>query len=415
MQKNLPLAMPVKPFFTINIHTMPGDATAQLLKYAEVVDVDLDQTNNVNFADTEDYGHRVVVDMSTQALNDYLGWYRAVGEARPKAKLNTAAEADFKAAIESALTTGFVDVDGVTGGLHFGSDNLSTNPDERIRKDGSVSANDLPLAFVLYKLYGNSAVPTLDKIYNLADAHEMLSNETVSTAITEAFKAAEAGALDTMFRDLLASDPHRFFDASGIPAAGMFETNSDVYGSGNWKMVENDTIEVKIKMTFKSKVTRRGVAGAEHNLTATDADATQENQQTVIAPEDYFYVRLQLKALDSAAGGGGQSGGGGGSIPGVTITAVANNGGSTDSEIQALVSGVPITLNAANNYTNEYFPPYHSLIYDHTLDEIQLNGGGPIVMKFESLSPTTYSCYFDLYNRGTVDNGQLVLTVTPAA
>jgi hypothetical protein len=394
---------------------MPGAATAQLLKYAEVVDVDLDQTNDVNFADTEDYGHRVVVEMSTQALNDYLGWYRAVGEARPKAKLNAAAEADFKASIEAALTTGFVDVDGVTGGLHFGSDNLSTNPDERIRKEGSVSANDLPLAFVLYKLYGNSAIATLDKIYNLADAHDMLSNETVSTAITEAFKAAEAGALDTMFRDLLASDPHRFFDASGYPMPGMFETATDVYGSGDWKMVQDDTIEVKIKMMFKSKVTRRGVAGREHNLTATDADAAQENQQTVISPDDYFYVRLQLKAVDGAGGGGDQSGGdGGGGIPGVTVTAVANNGNSTDSEIVGLATAAPITMNSANNYTNEYFPPYHSLVYDYSIDEIQLVGGGPVVMKFESLNATTYSCYFDLYNRGTVDNGQLVLTVAPA-
>ena len=40
---------------------MPGIATPQLLNYAEIVDVDLDATNDVNFADVEDYGHRVVV------------------------------------------------------------------------------------------------------------------------------------------------------------------------------------------------------------------------------------------------------------------------------------------------------------------------------------------------------------------
>ena len=278
---------------------MPGVATPQLLNYAEIVDVDLDSTNDVNFADVEDYGHRVVVQMDVSAMNAYLGWERAVGSARPSAKLTTAQEAAFEAAIDAALSGGFVDIDGVTNGLHFGTANLDTNTDPRLRADG-VSANDLPLCFVLYKLYGSSACVTLDKIYNLEDAHGMLSNATVSTAITESFKAAEAGAVDTMFRDLLAADPHRFFDASGLPMLGIFETNADVSGAGNWKLVADDTLEIKLKMIFHSRVTRRGVAGQEHNLTTTAVEnqaASQANQQTVINPDDFFYVRLQLKAI----------------------------------------------------------------------------------------------------------------------
>ena len=279
---------------------MPGVATPQLLNYAEIVDVDLDATNDVNFADVEDYGHRVVVEMDVSAMNAYLGWERAVGSARPAAKLTVAEEAAFKAAIEAALAGGFVDIDGVTNGLHFGTANLDTNTDPRKRYAQGVGANDLPLCFVLYKLYGSSAATTLDKIYNLEDAHGMLSNETVSTAITESFKAAEAGAVDAMFRDLLAADPHRFFDASGLPMLGIFETNADVSGAGNWKMVADDTLEIKLKMIFHSRVTRRGVAGREHNLTSTateNAAGPQENQQTVINPDDFFYVRLQLKAV----------------------------------------------------------------------------------------------------------------------
>ena len=279
---------------------MPGVATPQLLNYAEIVDVDLDATNDVNFADVEDYGHRVVVEMDVSAMNAYLGWERAVGSARPSAKLTVAQEAAFEAAIDAALAGGFVDVDGVTNGLHFGTANLDTNPDPRKRAAAGVGANDLPLCFVLYKLYGSSACTTLDKIYNLEDAHGMLANATVSTAITESFKAAEAGAVDTMFRDLLAADPHRFFDASGLPMLGIFETNADVSGAGNWKMVADDTLEIKIKMIFHSRVTRRGVAGQEHNLTTTaveDAAASQANQQTLIRPDDFFYVRLQLKAV----------------------------------------------------------------------------------------------------------------------
>jgi hypothetical protein len=277
---------------------MPGVATAQLLTYAEIVDVELDATQDVNFADVEDYGHRVQVEIDVAALNGYLGWERAAGAARPSAKLASAGEAAFKSAVEAALAGGFVDIDGVTGGLHFGTANLDTNTDPRKRAAAGVGANDIPLCFVLYKLYGSSAATTLDKIYNLEDAHGMLSNATVSTAIAASFVAAEAGAVDAMFRDLLAADPHRFFDASGIPEAGIFETNADASGAGTWKMVADDILEIKLKMIFKSKVSRRGVAGREHNLsTPEDAAGPQENQQTVIAPEDYFYVRLQLKAV----------------------------------------------------------------------------------------------------------------------
>ena len=279
---------------------MPGVATPQLLNYAEIVDVDLDATNDVNFADVEDYGHRVQIDVDKSALNNYLRWERAVGSARPAAALDATKESAFKDAIDAGLSKTLIDIDGVTGGLHFGTANLDTNPDPRKRAAG-VSANDIPLCFVLYKLYGSSSVATLDYIYNLADAMGMLSNATVSTAITESFKAQVSGSLDTMFRDLLAADPHRFFDASGIPETGIFETNADVSGAGNWKLTDDDILEIKLKMIFHSRVTRRGVAGREHNITSTateNAAGAQENQQTVINPDDYFYIRLQLKVKD---------------------------------------------------------------------------------------------------------------------
>ena len=275
---------------------MPGQAVAQTLKYAEVVDVDMDATNDVNFADVEDYGHRVVVEISKADLNAYLGWERVTGSARPSAKLTAANEAAVKAAIAAALSSTYVDIDGVIDGLHFSTENMNLNSDARLRAAG-VSANDIPLAFVLYKLYGSSSATTLDTIYNLEDAYGMLASETVSEAIIASFKGAESGAVDSMFRDLLAADPHRFFDASGIPMTGIFETNADVAGSGTWKVTADDIIEVRTKLVFHSKVTRRGIAGREHLLSSADSAASQENQQTVIAPEDYFFVRLQFKAV----------------------------------------------------------------------------------------------------------------------
>jgi hypothetical protein len=414
---------------------MPGVATAQLLTYAEVVDVDLDATNDVNFADVEDYGHRVVVEMNTDALNNYLGWYRAVGEARPKAMLDSTKESAFKAALEAALAGGYVDIDGVTNGLHFGTANLSTNPDPRIRKDGLISANDLPLCFVLYKLYGSSAVATLDNIYNMADAYEMLSNATVATAVTESFKGEVAGALDTMFRDLLAADPHRFFDASGIPAAGIFETRNDAYGSGTWKLVADDTLEVKLKMIFHSRVTRRGVAGREHNLTSTETEnaaGAQENQQTVINPDDYFYVRLQIKSTPAASpGGGGDEGsgsgsgsgsGGGGSSGGVPTTSITFNVSQTtylpaSTDINGFIQKSPITLTAANNweaqisYEDGGWTAYaYTIGYDPSIDEFYTSEGYARLQKYHKVG-SEYVGYFDQYGRESYTAGAVKITV----
>jgi hypothetical protein len=343
---------------------MPGIATPQLLNYAEIVDVDLDATNDVNFADVEDYGHRVVVEMNTAALNNYLGWERAVGSARPHAKLTAANEAAFKGAIEAALAGGFVDIDGVTGGLHFGTANLDTNPDPRKRAAEGVGANDLPLCFVLYKLYGSSAATTLDRIYNLEDAHAMLSNATVATAIAESFKAAEAGAVDTMFRDLLSADPHRFFDASGIPEVGIFETNADISGAGSWKMVADDTLEIKLKMIFHSRVTRRGVAGQEHNLSSTAVEnqaASQANQQTVINPDDYFYVRLQLKSTPEAGAGGGNVAAAYASVVGIRI---ANPSSDIDYVEYVLKDGQSYQ---DGNYTNTRTAGFSSRLFRTTV------------------------------------------------
>jgi hypothetical protein len=274
-----------------------GVPTATMLKYSEIVDVDMAADNDVNFADIEDYGHRVVIGMDKIAMGDYLRWSRAVGAARPSVALDSTKEFAFKGFLETALSTGFVDIDGVTGGLHFGTDVMDLNMDTRLRANVNSSANDIPLAFILYKLYGSSSATTLGQIYNLEDAHGMIDSLSVATAITESFKASVSGSLNTMFLDLLAADPHRFFDVSGVPVTGIFETSTDVQGSGSWNIVNDDIIEVKLKFIFKSKVTRRGIAGGETNITSTDSDAAQNNQQTIINPEDYFYIRLQIKAF----------------------------------------------------------------------------------------------------------------------
>jgi hypothetical protein len=273
-----------------------GVPTPTLLNYSDVVDVNMSSTNDVNFADIDNYGHRVSVSIEKSRLNEIFKWQRAVGAAQPSAKIGVTT--GFRAALIDALSTTYTDIDGVTGGLHFGSANLSTNFDTRLRKDGAISANDIPMAFILYKLYGRSSVTTLGHIFNLQDGHDMLSNATVADAIIASLVEQESAAVNTMFKDLIAADPRRFFNTNGTSVTGIFETNTDVSGNGSWNFTDDDIIEIKTKMVFNSRVSRRGVGGDETDVTETDLTLTQNNQQTIIAPGDFFFIRLQLKAAD---------------------------------------------------------------------------------------------------------------------
>jgi hypothetical protein len=371
---------------------MASVATPQLLNYSEIVDVDLDGTNDVNFADVEDYGHRVMIDVNLAAMNDYLKWERAQDGAYPVASLDSTKESAFKAALDAALSQGFVDIDGVSGGLHFGTTNFDTNPDTRKRINGGISANDIALCFVLYRLYGSSAIETLNNIYNLEDAYGMLSNSTVSTAIVDSFKTNVGGAMKDMLRDLISADPHRFFDASGVPMPGIFEINPDEASSGSWNITENDIIEVKVKFIFQSKVTRRGVAGREHNLTnPEDATGAQENQQTIINPNDYFYVRLQMRAKETApASGTGESQGGGGGEDEPTVSpwggvaAIRSTGNdeglstATDSNNNIyLIANISSSVEISN-FTAQTGGVITPSVY------ATLNGGGVCIIKYSS-------------------------------
>lgn len=260
-------------------------ADPQTLHYSTIVAVDMDQTNGVNLADAAEYGHRLIIDVSLQEMDNYLRWERAPGTDKPSAVLGPAAAATaFEAAVAAGIAAGFDDIDGVAGELHFGSAvTAAENPDPRLRVGGVVSANDIPLAFVLYKLYGSSTVATVGRVYNLEDAHGMLTNQTIIGGITSSFQAEEGGALTTMFRDLLAANPQRFFDGSGNTGPpALFETAQDVSGAGGWGLVAGDTFEIRIRLVFKSQVTRRGAGG--------------QGLQVVINPNDFFYVRLQLRA-----------------------------------------------------------------------------------------------------------------------
>jgi hypothetical protein len=270
----------------------PGyTASPTSMTYPNVINVDL-SNNPVNFADAEADGHRVQVQMAIQDLNLYFKWVRSVGSDRPVGYVTTIP--DFKECLEVSFSDGFTDLDGISTGLTFTSGSIA-NSDNL-----SNSVNDLVMSYVLYKVYGRSTFNTDGKVYNAKDALHMLQNTDVSYAIGTSISSnnAKGQAIDTMFRDLLSSDPVRFFDASGHQVTGLFEINSDVSGNGSWNIVESDTIEIRLNFIFHAPVTRRGIRGKQGPIESISPTEVPF-EQIIIQSGDTFPIRLQIKGTAS--------------------------------------------------------------------------------------------------------------------
>jgi hypothetical protein len=246
-------------------------------------------------------GHRVQIPVSVDDLNMLFVWDRPAGSERPVGHFNAdSPDVSFDTILSNALSKVYTDIDGMTNGLNFSSAILDANTDSRIRKGGNVLANDLVMCYVIYKCYGSSSAPTEGVVYNLQDAHDMLSNGALVSAIHTSMAneevltsnpGADKGSIDAMFRDLLAADPSRFFDAGGRQIPGLFETVVDENARGNWCFVQNDKIEIAVQMRFVNAVTRRSVGEGE--------DSTES---VVIPAGATFKIRLQLVATDTPTG-----------------------------------------------------------------------------------------------------------------
>lgn len=258
--------------------------TATTLKYSPVVSVDL-SANAINFADAELDGHRVQIAVTAANMNTACTWTRAAGSDRPVGSIDSTS---FKNTLEAALSTTYTDLDAIATGLSFSTGVLAN------AENVSNNVNDLIMQYVLFKVYGLSAKDTNGKVYNTTDALNMVSNADVGTAVKASIDGnnARAGPVDQMFRDLLAADPARFFDASGIQLPGLFETNADVSGNGSWQLAADDILEIKLKFVFKEQVSRRVVTAQEQPLEPSSESVTEE---VIIEANHELNVRLQLK------------------------------------------------------------------------------------------------------------------------
>jgi hypothetical protein len=269
-----------------------GAATAVKLQYAPLVEVAL-AANAINLVDAAAYGHRVKLEVpltGATGLQDVFEWNRTSGDFYPIGS----ADAD---KLESALlavvgTNGFTDLDAQSKGLNFSSSALDDAADARYRATAGVNgANDLVMAYVLFKLYGQTTYPTIDNVFNLEDAQGMLSTADLVTAIKTSV-AAHPEDIKQMFKDLIAADPQRFFEANGKQVTGIFETNADATSSGSWKLTAGDVIEIRVEFEFAEAITRRNAAADQVSTSASPLDVTSVN----IASGHKFAIRLQLTA-----------------------------------------------------------------------------------------------------------------------
>ena len=271
------------------------------LRYRRVTTVGL-ASNAINLSSSSAMGHRITVPMSVDDMNSFFYWLRYPGAPRAIGHFNAAGASSaggptFLSSMQKSLGFTYTDTDGTLTGLNFSSSALNSMEDGRLRSFGAISVNDWIMAYVLFKCFGSSSYSTEGVVYNLEDAHNMTSNGSAAASIQTSLLFDEnvgiGGYIDNMFTNLMASDPMRFFDASGRQPSGLFETNTDASGIGSWNFVLNDKIEIPIQFTFSAPVTVSGVQDTAGELAGNTAPTV------IVNTGDTFNIRLQLLAVSS--------------------------------------------------------------------------------------------------------------------
>jgi hypothetical protein len=280
----------------------------------------------INFAQSAFMGHRVCFNVPVDFMNEYFRWTRAAGELRPTGRFvadpatagGPSGMPSFSTLLQRSFETAYTDIDGVANGLNYSSTALDATYDMKrdvanitnntytysLTGAGTAdvpgpgthySVNDLVMAFVLNKCFGSSSFDAWDVVYNLEDAFGMLTNVDLANAIEASLDAEEAkaagvvlpakslatqspgddkGRVDEMFRSLLSMDPQRFYK-NGTQIPGLFESNTDVDGSGNWCLGVGDKIEIPVRLYFRAPVTVLSVVDNVKNPSSATPDKVE--------------------------------------------------------------------------------------------------------------------------------------------
>jgi hypothetical protein len=286
-----------------NPSVTPYISKPQIIVYNKIVSWGLASTN-VNFVTAGLFGHRVCISIPVDTMNQIFVWTRASGEVAPTGRLanpHANGSSPLQNALIKGIQGGFEDIDGVAAGLNFST--TATDMAGDLKRDPSIyniqtdtglsrnlpatgisrthyGANDLVMAYLMFKCFGASAYDPTNIIYNIDDAFNMLSTEQLAKVITDSLEAEDAlanaavlpngkgisgqfagdnkGEVDSMFRAFLAADPLRYF-LNGVEIPGLFEQNfvsgtADPSASGNWCLTVGDKLEIPLQLVFRSSV-----------------------------------------------------------------------------------------------------------------------------------------------------------------
>jgi hypothetical protein len=295
-------------------------------------------------------GHRVAISLPVDLMNKFFSWTRASGEVAPTGRFTNNPPGtilgtdDFTSELVKALGSPYNDMDGVANGLNFSSSALDIAGD--LKRDPSVynrltdtgttlavpgaatgvskthyGANDLVMAYLMYKCFGSSAYDPTDIIYNVDDAFNMLTSEQLAQSIADSLAAEDAmanaavqpngkpveqqlagdnkGQVDAMFRGFLAADPMRYF-MNGVQIPGLFETNfssapGDPSVGGNWCLTVGDKIEVPLQLVFRAPVSVLSVQDNVQNPSSATPDSA--NTQYIAGEAATFDCNTQKANL----------------------------------------------------------------------------------------------------------------------
>ena len=363
-----------------------SSAKSTTIRYKKVVCWGL-SPSAVNFAQSGSMGHRVSITIPVDLMNKFFTWTRGSGEVAPTGRFNnapfgtTVGTNDFTSQLVNAFGGIYTDLDGVASGLNFSSSALDIGGN--IKRDAACiynaltdkglfdangvaisggtatgtswthyGANDLVMAYLMYKCFGSSSYDPTDVIYNVDDAYNMLDSAQLASLITASLESEDAlanaavlpngkpvpqqlpgdnkGQVDAMFRGFLAADPLRYF-LNGIQIPGLFETNfvcppSDPSVGGNWCLTVGDKIEIPLQLVFRAPVSVLSVQDNVQNPSSATPDsattqyiagetATFDCTTQKAALANVIPIRLQITCASPV----GSSGTGSTSAPGTSL------------------------------------------------------------------------------------------------
>ena len=241
--------------------------TALCMRFRKIVTSGL-SANAIRFATATSFGHRLTVNVTATTLSAIFKWKRDMNTSVPKGVLATATGSTItggegrdalRTLLASALTSPIVDRDANTNGLDFSSAILTSleakNPAVRATA-ATPSANDLVMAYVLFRCFGKTDYSDIGEIYNLQDAHDMVNTTALCTAIADAVQN-NTDDVESFLQEPLKNDWSRYI-TGGTVQAGLFDPNSETDetqdSTGDMAFVSGDVIEIPVRLVFRAPV-----------------------------------------------------------------------------------------------------------------------------------------------------------------